>query len=65
MKTLRDYSSKGHVIQYHSSLQVFKFHEGIKEKTGDHSGTVVKVLCYKSEVRWFDPRLCHWNFSLT
>ena len=28
-------------------------------------GTVVKVLCYKSEGRWFDPRWCHWNFSLT
>ena len=27
--------------------------------------TVVKVLCYKSEGRWFDPSLCHWNFSLT
>ena len=27
--------------------------------------TVVKVLCYKSEGRWFDPRWCHWNFSLT
>ena len=27
--------------------------------------TVVKVLCYKSEVRWFDPSWCHWNFSLT
>jgi len=26
---------------------------------------VVKVLCYKSEGRWFDPRWCHWNFSLT
>ena len=23
---------------------------------GDHGGTVVKVLCYKSEGRWFDPR---------
>jgi len=23
--------------------------------TGDRGGTVVKVLCYKSEVRWFDP----------
>jgi len=22
---------------------------------GDRSGTVVKVLCYKSEGRWFDP----------
>jgi hypothetical protein len=28
-------------------------------------GTVVKVLCYKSEGRWFDSRWCHWNFSLT
>jgi hypothetical protein len=29
------------------------------------SGTVVKVLCYKSEGRWFDFRWCHWNFSMT
>jgi len=28
-------------------------------------GTVVKVLRYKSKGRWFDPRWCHWNFSLT
>ena len=28
-------------------------------------GTVVKVLCYKSEGRCFDSRWCHWNFSLT
>ena len=28
-------------------------------------GTVVKVLCYKSEGCWFDSRWCHWNFSLT
>ena len=32
---------------------------------GDRGGTVVKVLCYKSEGRWLDPRWCHWNFSLT
>jgi len=32
---------------------------------GNSSGTVVKVLCYKSEGRWFDPSWCHWNFSLT
>jgi len=23
--------------------------------TGDHGSTVVNVLCYKSEGRWFDP----------
>jgi len=33
--------------------------------TGDRLSTVVKVLCYKSEGRWFDPRWCHWKFSLT
>ena len=27
---------------------------------GDRGGTVVKVLCYKSEGRWFDPSYCHW-----
>ena len=32
---------------------------------GDRGGTVVKVLCYKSEGLWFDSRWCHWNFSLT
>jgi hypothetical protein len=32
---------------------------------GDRGSTAVKVLRYKSEGRWFDPRWCHWNFSLT
>jgi len=32
---------------------------------GDRGSTVVKVLCYKSEGCCFDPRWCHWNFSLT
>jgi len=31
---------------------------------GDRGSTEVKVLCYKSEGRWFDPSWCHWNFSL-
>ena len=26
---------------------------------------VVKVLCYKSKGRWFDPNWCHRYFSLT
>jgi hypothetical protein len=26
---------------------------------------VVKVLCYKSEGCWLEPRWCQWNFSLT
>jgi hypothetical protein len=32
---------------------------------GHRGGTVVKVLCYKSEGRRFDSRRYHWNFSLT
>ena len=32
---------------------------------GDRGSTVVEVLCYKSEGRWFNPSWCHWNFSLT
>ena len=32
---------------------------------GDRGSTVVKVLCYKSEGRWFDPSWCYWNSSLT
>ena len=31
--------------------------------SGDRGSTVVKVLCCKSEGRWFDPSWCHWNFS--
>jgi hypothetical protein len=29
---------------------------------GDRGSTVVKVLRYKSEGRWFDPRWCHGIF---
>jgi len=31
----------------------------------DRGSTVVKVLRYKSEGRWFHSTWCHWNFSLT
>ena len=37
----------------------------IMDKCGDRGSSVVKVLCYKSEGRWFDPSWCHWDFSLT
>jgi len=29
---------------------------------GPRGSTVVKVLCYKSEGRWFDPSWCQWIF---
>jgi len=47
---------------------IFEIPEGLMNNpvyVGDHGGTVVKVLCYKSEGRWFDPSWCHWNISLT
>ena len=30
-----------------------------KSLQSTRSSTVVKVLCYKSEGRWFDPSWCH------
>ena len=36
-----------------------------KRFLGDRGSTVVKVLCYKSEGRWFDSGWFHWNFLLT
>ena len=44
-----------------ANLFFYKYYGDI----GDRGGTVVKVLCYKSEGHWFDPSWCHWNFSLT
>jgi len=41
------------------------FWKSIWDVFGDRSGTLVKVLCYKSEGRWFVPSWCYWNFSLT
>jgi len=29
---------------------------------GDRSSTMVKLMCYKSEGRWFDPSRCQWIF---
>jgi hypothetical protein len=37
----------------------------LSQKLNKSNGTVVKMLCYNSEGRWFDPSWCHWNFSLT
>jgi len=36
----------------------------MERKLGDRGSTVVKVLCYKSEVPWFDRNFCQWIFSL-
>jgi len=31
---------------------------------GDRGSTVVKVLCYKSEGRWFDPQMVSLKFFI-
>ena len=31
-------------------------------REGDRGRTVAKVLCYKSEGRWYDPSWCQWIF---
>ena len=46
-------------------LDFWKIYASLLLAIGDRGGTVVKVLYYKSEGRWFDSRWCHWNFSLT
>jgi hypothetical protein len=49
-------NTKGGPLNFNTYVQ--------KGGTAD-GGTVVKVLRYKSEGRWFDSRWYHWNFSLT
>jgi len=31
---------------------------------GGRVSTVIKVLCYKSEGRWFNPSRCQWFFFI-
>ena len=58
-----------HLHTLHKDLKSFlskaTTFETITNNTGDHGGTVVKVLCYKLEGHWFDPNWCHRNFSMT
>jgi len=50
-------------LTHHNRLNVVdEFTESTKKIRGS---TVVKVLGYKSECRWFDPRWCQKDFSLT
>ena len=48
-------------------LFVEKFHKSrhMNDVLGHSVAQLVEALRYKSEGRGFDPRWCHWNFSLT
>jgi hypothetical protein len=50
-------------ISYTFLCSYIYVHTILTQVTAD-GGTVVKVLYYKSEGRWYDSRWCHWNFSL-
>jgi hypothetical protein len=52
-------------LPYWILKKCWKHYVQIQCHIGDRGSTVVKVLRYKSEGRWFEPRWCHWNFSLT
>ena len=49
-------------------IQLFKSHQTYRRiqelKQGDRGSTVVKVLCYKSEGRWFDSSWCQLEFFI-
>jgi hypothetical protein len=53
------------LLLFHFLTRLVKWITTEDEAGTADGGTVVKVLRYKSEGRWFDYRLCHWNFSLT
>ena len=57
--THKQYTKQHNETEYNTYIRI-KMH--IHTIRGDRGSTVVKVLCYKSEGRWFDPSLCQWIF---
>ena len=45
-------------------IKVNKNFWSLDYKYGDRGGRVVKVLCYKSEGRWFDPSWCQFFIDI-
>jgi len=45
--------------------KILKFKDLTIEIRGHAVAQLVEALRYKLEVRGFDSRWCHWNFSLT
>ena len=52
-----------HFPQHIPNSKIHKTVGHYHSSVGDCGGTVVKVLCYKSECRWFDPSWCQWIFD--
>jgi len=57
--------SNSKIIIASQAITIYKY-KSIKKGNylivGDRSSSMVKVLCYKSEGRWFDPSWCLWIF---
>ena len=51
--------------QFHSLFHYLPISVAEPSKMSDRVSTVVKVLRYKSEGRWFDSKWFHWYVSLT
>ena len=64
-ETVHSYDLYLHYVGHSANVPELCSINGQCPQPKDRGGTVVKVLCYKSEGRWFDPSWCHWNFSLT
>ena len=60
-KTERHRSSLRELWRSQSKVRLSVFYCRMS-RCGDRGGTVVKVLCYKSEGRWFDSRLSLESF---
>ena len=54
---MRDLGETGNLLSSQATL--------IFSRISQTHSTMVKVLCYKSEGRWFDSKWFHWNFSVT
>ena len=48
----------------HGQINISLFLTSTQLVVGDRGGTVVKVLRYKSEGHWFDPRCCQVEFFI-
>ena len=55
----------GNIIQGNANKREecsLRYYATLHAKNGDRGSTVVKMLCYKSEGRWFDLSWCQWIF---
>ena len=43
-------------------LYLCQINQDLSKASGGRGSTVVKVLCYKLDGRWFDPSWCQWIF---